>query len=54
MVRRLEEGADPDSLEEELGQAPGDEAGGPAAEGGRRRGRARGAPVRDPKLYDYP
>ncbi|HEY1763332.1 MAG TPA: FmdB family transcriptional regulator [Opitutaceae bacterium] len=57
MVRKLEEGADPDSLEEELGQAPADEANAPGGEagGGRRRKRTgRGAPVRDPKLYDYP
>ena len=57
MVRKLEEGADPDSLEEELGQAPADEANPPAAEGSGSRARKRanrGAPIRDPKLYDYP
>jgi hypothetical protein len=55
MVRKLEEGADPDSLEDELGQAPPAEGGTPEAPSGRRRPRARGgAPVRDPKLYDYP
>jgi hypothetical protein len=56
VVRKLEEGADPDSLEEQLGAdtpvggAPQEpEAGGP-----RRPPRARKpAPTRDPKLYDY-
>jgi hypothetical protein len=65
VVRKLEEGADPDALEEQLG---GDEAGGgPGAEGmggpggpavdpkeGRHRFKIRRqAPRRDPKLYDY-
>jgi hypothetical protein len=54
VVRKLEEGADPESLEDELGPdpAPGDapgDAGG--ARGGTRRRRI--APVRDPKLYDF-
>ena len=65
VVRKLEEGADPESLEEQLG--PGDEAGeppggemgdGPAleptAKESRHRFRARRpTPRRDPKLYDY-
>lgn len=68
-VRKLEEGADPDSLEEQLGDAFGPE-GGEGDPGGERpppgadqqpepkEGRAkfkvrRTAPVRDPKLYDY-
>lgn len=66
-MRKLEEGADPDSLEESLGSAFGDEPGAddpygedspsaPAADP--KEGRAkfkvrRPPPVRDPKLYDY-
>ncbi|HTB80809.1 MAG TPA: FmdB family transcriptional regulator [Opitutaceae bacterium] len=66
VVRKLEEGADPDSLEEQLGggeagenDLPGSDeppAPGAAAEAreGRRRFRARrDQPVRDPRLYDY-
>ncbi|HXN35465.1 MAG TPA: FmdB family transcriptional regulator [Opitutaceae bacterium] len=57
VVRKLEEGADPDSLEEQLGGEadgePGPAPGPQAAE--RRRPRSRRAPpVRDPRLYDYP
>ena len=59
VVRKLEEGADPDSLEDSLGAGPEEGAGAgeaaperPAARH-RYRGR-RGAPVRDPRLYDYP
>jgi hypothetical protein len=48
VVRKLEEGQDPESLEEQLGDAFPDD--GMAGEGGA--GRAR-APTRDPKLYDY-
>jgi hypothetical protein len=67
VVRKLEEGADPDSLEEQLGGAgePGDDD--PYGEGmgggdappvdpkePRQKFRARrSAPFRDPKLYDY-
>jgi len=62
VVRKLEEGADPDSLEEQFGA--GDEGAGEAGEGedspaaareeARHRFRARRhPPTRDPKLYDY-
>ena len=58
MVRKLEEGADPDSLEEQLGAGPADRRRTPRpgrpAEAGDRRRAGRGGPVRDPKLYDYP
>lgn len=61
VVRKLEEGADPESLEEGMG---GDEMGGPDGEEGpgappadpkeaRHRFRSRRALRRDPKLYDY-
>jgi len=57
VVRKLEEGADPDSLEDQLGSGPGDDAADPEkpeAKEGRRRPRARRPePVRDPKLYDF-
>ncbi len=57
VVRKLEEGADPDSLEEQLGEGSGDEeapSAGPEVAGARSRPRARrAAPVRDPKLYDF-
>jgi hypothetical protein len=67
-VRKLEEGADPDSLDEQLGgDTPGEPdpygdemgMGGPAPEAKdprepRHRFRVRqAAPRRDPKLYDY-
>jgi hypothetical protein len=56
VVRKLEEGADPESLEEQMG-ADMEDAGAPGAAGAgdpRRRRRARRlAPVRDPKLYDF-
>ena len=66
VVRKLEEGADPDSLEEQLGG--GGEPGGddPYGEGmggetapadpkepPHRFKARRGAPIRDPRLYDY-
>jgi hypothetical protein len=63
VVRKLEEGADPESLEEQMGGGAGDD---PDAEGmpppdavadlkeKRHKFRARHrAPIRDPKLYDY-
>lgn len=64
VVRRLEEGADPDSIEEQLagadeGEMPGGE-GGPGESGdepreARHRFRVRRrVPRRDPRLYDYP
>jgi hypothetical protein len=62
VVRKLEEGADPESLEEQMGsgeEAGPDEGGGPPPPGagapeGRPRVRVRrGPPLRDPKLYDY-
>ena len=66
VVRKLEEGADPEELEDRLGgpEEPGgdlqegDEAGGPpppaeAAGAERRPRRRRAPPIRDPKLYDY-
>jgi len=62
VVRKLEEGADPDSLEEQLGgsdagadEAPGEGEPAPdAREEIRHRFRARRrTPNRDPKLYDY-
>jgi hypothetical protein len=58
VVRKLEEGADPDSLEEQLGGAD-PEAGDAAAPEGPRAGpkrlRARrAAPERDPRLHEYP
>jgi hypothetical protein len=68
VVRKLEEGADPDSLEDQLGGGEGGEPGdpydegmgggeqGPPADPKERRHRYRirqQAPRRDPKLYDY-
>jgi len=48
MVRKLEEGQDPETIEEEMGDLLGDEA-----EGGGMGGGFPGAPSRDPNLYDY-
>jgi hypothetical protein len=57
VVRKLEEGADPDSLEEQLGADPaeGDGEAPATGDGGSRSRprRRRPAPVRDPKLYEY-
>jgi hypothetical protein len=64
VVRKLEEGADPDALEAQMGDAFGDPEGGADDPYGlgpganpkepRQRFRARrGPPVRDPKLYDF-
>jgi len=54
MVRKLEEGEDPEKLEEQFGDlmgegGPDDEMGGMAGLGGGHRS----APSRDPHLYDY-
>jgi hypothetical protein len=58
VVRKLEEGADPDSLEEQLGAEGPEGTGEPAGDGApaaHSRPRARKAvPTRDPRLYDYP
>jgi hypothetical protein len=56
VVRKLEEGADPESLDEQLGAEPaeGDPRTSPAGGESRRRTRTRHVPSRDPKLYDYP
>jgi len=57
VVRKLEEGADPDSLEEQLGSGPegGEEpAAAKAEDPARPSRRRRAAPVRDPRLYDFP
>ncbi len=58
VVRKLEEGADPDSIEDQLGNEADDGGGADGAAGSpeaKPRFRARrGAPIRDPKLYDYP
>ncbi len=54
MVRKLEEGADPEKLEEEFGEMMGDEGGdgdGMGGYGGM--GGGRGRPSRAPGLYDY-
>ena len=64
VVRKLEEGADPDSLEDSMGglegeaEGPGPDAGTPEESGGgppaKRRPRTRlQPPERDPGLYDY-
>jgi hypothetical protein len=52
MVRKLEEGQDPESIEEQIGGAPGedDPEGGGGGFGG---GSFGGMPSRDPHLYDY-
>ncbi len=53
VVRKLEEGTDPDKLEEQMGDAfPEGEGGGEDPMGGYGGGR-RGMPTRDPNLYDY-
>jgi hypothetical protein len=54
VVRKLEEGADPDSLEEQFGGDAAEDS--PDAEGrsaGRRHRALKHAPFRDPKLYEY-
>jgi hypothetical protein len=57
VVRKLEEGADPESLEEQLGADVPDKTGEATKSEGddkRHRRARRAAPARDPKLYDYP
>jgi hypothetical protein len=57
VVRKLEEGADPESLEEQLGAGDPEGAGQPPAAEERAASRLRArraSPSRDPKLYDYP
>lgn len=56
VVRKLEEGTDPDKLEEQMGGAfpeGGDEEGPGGMGGFGGMGGGRGAPSRDPHLYDY-
>ena len=56
VVRKLEEGADPESLEAQLGETKADAEAEPgiAAGASRHRFRARARPpARDPRLYDY-
>jgi hypothetical protein len=66
VVRKLEEGTDPEELEEQLGGGESPEADDPYGEGGGEAAPAvdpkepkhrfrvrRAAPARDPKLYDY-
>jgi len=56
VVRKLEEGTDPDKLEEQLGGAFPEGEGGDDPMGGGYGGMGggfRGAPSRDPHLYDY-
>jgi hypothetical protein len=50
MVRKLEEGQDPEKIEEEMGEILGDEGEGG---GGYAGGGFGGAPTRDPGLYDF-
>ncbi|MCZ6671844.1 MAG: cytochrome C [Verrucomicrobia bacterium] len=61
MVRKLEEGHDPEALEEQFGDLFGDEDGegdpmsgmGGSDEGGGRSGNFRGPPLKDETLYDF-
>jgi len=54
VVRKLEEGTDPDALEEQMGNAfPEGEGDDPTGGCGGMGGGRRGAPMRDPQLYDY-
>lgn len=50
MVRKLEEGQDPEKIEEEMGELLGDEGEGAPGYGG---GGFGGPPTRDPGLYDF-
>ena len=51
VVRKLEEGEDPETLEEQFGDVFPDDDG--ADEGGYGRSGGRRSPTRDPNLYDY-
>lgn len=53
MVRKLEEGQDPDKLEAELGDMMGEEEGGEGDEYGGYGGGYSQPPSRDPNLYDF-
>ncbi len=53
MVRKLEEGQDPEKLEEELGGVLGEEGEDEMGGGSGFGGGFGGAPSRDPHLYDY-
>ena len=54
MVRKLEEGADPESLEEEFGDLLGEEnTGDPMVDSAGRSGGFRGPPLKDDTLYEY-
>lgn len=50
MVRKLEEGQDPEAIEEEMGELLGDD---PEGDGMGMGGGFGGPPTRDPTLYDY-
>ena len=52
VVRKLEEGQDPEKIEEEMGEVLGDPDGGEDGGYGGMGGMG-GAPMRDPTLYDY-
>jgi hypothetical protein len=52
MVRKLEEGQDPEKIEEQMGELLGDEGEGAPGYGGMGGGFS-GPPTRDPGLYDY-
>ncbi len=53
VVRKLEEGADPEALEEQFGDIMGDGGEGEGYGGGFGGGFGGGAPSRDPNVYDY-
>lgn len=54
MVRKLEEGADPESLEEEFGDLLGEEnTGDPMVDSAGRSGGFRGPPLKDDTLYEF-
>lgn len=53
VVRKLEEGTDPDKLEDQMGDAFPEGEGGEDGAGGGMGGGFGGMPSRDPNLYDY-